>query len=229
VPALNVRQMGAWLPTQGGGFYNASQDGVAFDNDLGESVVQLTLDLRNRLGAPPAGSASDAFLQGRVSIISANMVSISNFSLPSLRPPFDWSVMAYPKGPRGARRSTATFVNMDVVPKQARHKDLAYAWLTYYAGLEMARNRMRLIGRVNPRKDFYNTPEFKTAATSTPQLARIPEMAAVGNAVPFIRLSDLTRDVEPVLIETGEGKRSPKQGLADAARLANQILSRPAQ
>src|SRR5262249_42538745 len=35
VPALNVRQLGAWLPTQGGSFYNASQDGVAFDNDLG--------------------------------------------------------------------------------------------------------------------------------------------------------------------------------------------------
>ena len=54
-------------------------------------------------------------------------------------------------------------------------------------------------------------------------------MAAVGNAVPFIRLSDLTRDVAPVLIETGAGKQSPKQGLADAARLANQTLSRPAR
>ena len=136
--------------------------------------------------------------------------------------------MAFPKGPQGATQATAAFVNMDVVPKGSKRKDLAHTWLTYYTGLEMGRARLRLIGRANPRKEFYDTPEFKAEVAAHPQAARIPEMAAVGTVIPFLRATEVGKEVEPVLVEAGEGKRGPREALREAARLANQILSRPA-
>jgi multiple sugar transport system substrate-binding protein len=228
LPPLGVRPLATWLHTQGGSFYTREQTGVGFDNERGESVVQHYLDLRSRAGPPPAGVHRDLFLQGQASIIYANLFLIGDFKLPALKPAFDWGVLPFPKGPQGPAPAAATFVNMDVVPKGGKRKDLAHTWLTYYTGLEMGRARLRLIGRANPRKEFYDTPEFKAEVAAHPQAARIPEMAAVGAMIPFLRATEIGKEVEPVLVEAGEGKRGPREALREAARLANQILSRPA-
>ena len=149
---------------------------------------------------------------------------IGDLRLPAVRPAFDWGVMAFPKGPLGRSRSTNVFVNMDLVPKGSKRKDAAAAWLTYYAGLEMGRERMRRIGRLNPRKAFYDSAEFKEAVADQAQTGRIPDLNAVGNAYPFLRFTEVTRDARPYFTDALESRRSPKDAVREAARAANAVL-----
>jgi ABC-type glycerol-3-phosphate transport system substrate-binding protein len=152
------------------------------------------------------------------------MFMIGDLRLPAVRPAFDWGVMAFPRGPLGRRRSTNVFVNMDVVPRASRRKDAAAAWLAYYTGLEMGRERMRRIGRLNPRKAFYDSAEFKEATAEQAQTGRIPDLASVGNPYPYLRFTEVTRDARPFFAESIEGKRSPREAVREAARAANAIL-----
>jgi multiple sugar transport system substrate-binding protein len=226
VPNVGLPEFAAWVYTQGATFYTKEETGVGFDNERGESVLQLYLDLLRRAGPPPAGVGRDLFLQGQVSILFANLFMIGDLRLPAVRPAFDWGVMAFPKGPLGRSRSTNVFVNMDLVPRGSKRKDAAAAWLTYYAGLEMGRERMRRIGRLNPRKAFYDSAEFKEAVADQAQTGRIPDLASVGNAYPYLRFTEVTRDAQPYFAEALAGKRSPKEAVREAARAANGILGR---
>ncbi len=61
------------------------------------------------------------------------------------------------------------------------------------------------------------------------QLSRIPDLAAVGNAYPFLRYTELTRDALPFLKDAIAGTRTVKEGVHEAARVANQTLSAAAK
>ena len=225
VPSVGLPEFAAWLYAQGATFYTKEETGVAFDNERGESVLQLYLDLVRRTGPPPEGVGRDLFLQGRVSILFANLFMIGDLRLPAVKPAFDWGVMAFPKGPLGQRRPNNVFVNMDVVPKASKRKDAAAAWLGYYAGLETGRERMRRIGRLNPRKAFYDSAEFKEAVADQAQTGRIPDLNAVGNAYPYLRFTEVTRDAKPFFTDALENRRSPKEAVREAARAANAVLA----
>ncbi|CAA9274399.1 MAG: hypothetical protein AVDCRST_MAG77-3342 [uncultured Chloroflexi bacterium] len=225
--ALTMNHFGAWLYSQDGSFYNKDQTAATFDNERGESVLNQYVTLNNRIGPRLQGAAVDLWQQGHASIYTANMFRVGALREQSLRPSFDWNVMAIPKGPLGKSPATNIFVNMDTMPKLGKHKDLAQAWLTYYTGLEMARARMRIVGQPNPRKDFFETPEFKQVAAAHPQSARIPQLSTVGGPNTFNRSTETVRDVEPILRDAADGKRTARDAIREAARVANRILAQP--
>ena len=198
-----------------------AQLGVA-GSGVGAAVLAASRDpgRAGRGWRQPLGPEGDAALP------HLNLFMIGDLRLPAVRPAFDWGVMAFPRGPLGKARSTNVFVNMDLVPKGSKRKDAAAVWLNHYAGLEMGRERMHRIGRLSPRKAFYDSAEFKEAVSEQAQTGRIPDLASVGNAYPYLRFTEVTRDAQPFFAEALAGKRSPKDAAREAARAANAILGK---
>src|ERR671933_2956574 len=100
-------------------------------------------------------------------------------------------MMPLPKGPAGSGPGTKTWMNMVVMPKGAKRKDLGWLFLAYYAGKETIAKRLPIAQRMGPRKDFFESAEWKEETRKTPVLLQAPKVAAVGGAYPFILFQDV--------------------------------------
>jgi hypothetical protein len=76
------------------------------------------------------------------------------------------------------------------------------------------------------RKPFYDSAEFKEAAADRGQTGRIPDLASVGNAYPYLRFTEVTRDAQHFIAEAPAGNRCPKEAVRETARPANAIQGR---
>ena len=223
---ISLGNLAAWLYTNGASWYNREQTQVAFNTAQGVQAVEYMLDLRKRFPEPPgfSGVSGDQqFYTQKTSIVPQG-----NYSVHTVRgfaPEVEFDMMPLPKGPQGRAPATKTWMNQVIMPKTAKRKDLGWLFMSYYSGRDTIVKRLQLLNRMGPRKDFFESNEWKEESKKIPALAQAPKIAALGGAYPFIMYSEVDEAVSPILRQIDRGEIGARDGLAQAEREANRVLA----
>ena len=216
----------SWLYTNGASWYNKEQTQVTFNNPAGVQAVEYMLDLTKRFPAPANFSGIDnsqQFYQQKTAIVPFGNYSVH--SVRGLAPEVDFDMMPLPKGPQGKSPATKTWMNQVIMPKGSKRKDLGWLFMAYYAGKDVIAKRMTLLNRMGPRKDFFDSSEFKEESKKIPALVQAPKIAALGGAYPFVMYGEVDEVVGPLLSKIGKGELGVRDGLAQAEQEANRVLA----
>jgi ABC-type glycerol-3-phosphate transport system substrate-binding protein len=222
-----------WLYTNGGQLYNADQTKVAFNDAKGQATLQMMQDVQTKHGVrfgdgqePPVAKGGTLFYQGYTAMTSLGTWSI-NYVTENVKE-LKWNMMAYPKGPAGKSQETTTWMNMVVMPKGIKNPELVWTFMAWFSSLDTQVNRMKIISRVAPRYDFFESKEFKEEAKKVKQLAEVPRIAELGGSYPFIRNGLFNKEVGPILNDAINGTLGVREALEQAEDKANQILAEAA-
>lgn len=230
VPNLSLEWLAAWLYSNNATLTNAEETKYLLDTPATREAVQLSVDLihKHRLGPKLDSStrpqnARQAFTSGQVSIIYDS----SSIRLLNAPPDFRFWILPVPKGPRGTGATSATWTNFISVPKESKSPDAAVEWARHLTGLDVQVEKLRRLNSQSPRVKFYDTPDWKQAVEKEPNLARIPEVARLTGAYPYLRYNRLSSQVTPILREIMLGQTGVTQGLTQAQQIADQVMAEP--
>jgi multiple sugar transport system substrate-binding protein len=118
---------------------------------------------------------------------------------------------------------------MNTIPAKSQNKDGAWQFLTWYSSLDTTLAKLKIQGMPSPRKDFYETKEWKDAVAAIPQRARVPEIAALGDIYPFARYTRVNEVFDPAMQAMFVNNTSPAQGMTDLQNKINAILPQTPQ
>lgn len=215
-----------WLYANGGSFYSEDESSAAFHHPSARETLQFFVDLlyTHQVSLPLAANRQDfqLFVQGKAAMMMGG--TWSGYMLSGVSPNLRFGMTSFPPGPSGRGRATCTWGNMYVIPKKARHPDLAWEFIKFYCGPRNAARMLRLLQRNSPRKDFYETPEWKAAVERFPYLAEVPKICAVGGPYPMTRFNEVNDVFRPLFQGVLLRSRGPEEALGLAEEGVNQIL-----
>jgi multiple sugar transport system substrate-binding protein len=218
-----------FLYPNGGEFYNKDRNGVAFNTPQGQQVLEFFIDWRNKYRGhegPPGVNTADAFLSNAAAVISYGSWNMRDIRGNPASEGMDYTMMNIPRGPSGKAQATTAWSNMNVIPKDAKNKDLAWAFVEYYSGLALAKQMFDIWKQVSPRTDFLDSPEWKAAQQKVPAYGPWRKIADTGGSYAYIKNADLNDKVNPLFRDAViDAKRSVRDALAEGERQANLILS----
>ena len=217
-----------YLYPNGGQFYNKDRNGVAFNGPAGQQVLEFFIDWRNKYRGHegPAGvSTFDAFLNNAAAVVSLGSWNMRDIRGNPASESMDYIMMNIPRGPSGKAQATTAWSNMNVMPRDAKNKDLGWAFIEYYSSLELAKQQFDIWKQVSPRIDFLESAEWKQAQTKVPAYAPWRKIADTGGSYAYIKNADLNEKALPLLRAAVDGKQSVRDALAEAERQANLILA----
>lgn len=230
VPSLSLPWLAAWLYSDKASLTATDDSRYLLDAPATREAVQFSADLllKHRLGpkldAPERPkNAREALIAGQVAIIYDS----SSIRLLNAPPDFRFSIVPVPKGPRGTSAASASWTNFVSVPKDAKNPDAGVEWTRFFTGLDVQVEKLKRLTSVGPRVKLYDTPEWKKAVEKEPNLASIPEVARLPGAYPYLRFNRVSAEVQPIFNDIMAGKLGVNQGLADAQKKADQIMSEP--
>ena len=218
-----------FLYPNGGQFYNKDRNGVAFNTPQGQQVLEFFIDWRNKYRGhegPPGVNTADAFLGNAAVVISYGSWNMRDLLGNPASQGLDYTMMNVPRGPSGKSQATTAWSNMNVIPKDTKNKDLAWAFVEYYSSLPLAKQMFDIWKQVSPRIDFLDSAEWKQAQQRVPAYGPWRKIAETGGSYAYIKNADLGERVLPLFREAViDGKRSVRDALAEGERQANLILS----
>lgn len=223
---LGMDAVTAWLYTNGSSWTTPDQMKVAFNTAPGIQTVEYLLDMNRRFPDPPnvAGLTADRqFADQKTSIVTQG-----NYSVHSVRgaaPDVDFDMMPFPKGPAGKSPASKVWMNQVVMPRNAKGKDLGWLFMAYYSGKETIARRMPILNRMGPRKDFFESNEFKEEAKKVPVLAQAPRVAALAGARPFLMFDEMNAIAGTVFGKITRGEIGGRDGLDQAEQEINRVLA----
>lgn len=238
-----VKRAGIWFSAMGGGledvttylypnggqFYNKDRSAAAFNSAQGQQMLEFFIDWRNKYRGhegPQGISTFDAFLNSAAAVVSLGSWNMRDIRGNPASESMDYTMMNIPRGPSGKAQATTAWSNMNVVPKDAKNKDLAWAFIEYYSSLDLAKQMFDIWKQVSPRIDFLESAEWKQAQQKVPAYGPWRKIADTGGSYAYIKNADLNDKALPLLREAViDGKRSVRDALAEAERQANQILA----
>jgi ABC-type glycerol-3-phosphate transport system substrate-binding protein len=109
----------------------------------------------------------------------------------------------------------------------AKNPDAGVEWTRFFTSVDVQNEKLTRLTSVGPRVKLYDTPEWKKAVEKEPNLASIPEVARLPGAYPYLRFNRVSAEVQPIFNDIMAGKLGVNQGLADAQKKADQIMSEP--
>ena len=144
-------------------------------------------------------------------------------------PDFKFWFIPLPKGPRGTGYASSTWTNFVSVAKDSKAPDAAVEWIRWFTSVEshIGRMKFRPVKGANPRVKLYDTPDWKQWVQENPILAFIPEAAKLPGPYPYLRYNRIDGDVAPIMRNILNGTTGVNEGLADAQKKADQIMSEP--
>ena len=128
-------------------------------------------------------------------------------------PNMRFGIMSFPRGPRGKRRGGVTWTNMICMPKDTKHPDLAWEYITYFAGLRNALWKLDATHATSPLAEFYETPQWKQAIRKEPWFGIVPHMTEVGGLYPVVRFTEINAILDPLFQGLMLNNLSPQQVL----------------
>jgi multiple sugar transport system substrate-binding protein len=230
-PAANITDFVVWLMTNDGAFYNKDRTAVAFNDAKGRQVLQFAADLHGKYKTDeelPAGTDlyNKAFPEGGVPLMYAGSWNQRNFLSNPAAQTLDYTMMNIPRGPSGSKQATVAWTNMNVMAKDGKNKDAAWAFVEYYSSLPVAIQQFQIWKQVSPRKDFLESNEWKEVTKKTPSYTNFRKFADTGGVYPYLKFNDVSERLLPLVKEAAiDGKRSVGDALAEMERVANQILA----
>jgi ABC-type glycerol-3-phosphate transport system substrate-binding protein len=232
VANLDLSWLSAWLYSNGATLTNAEETKYLLDAPAVREVVQFCTDLilkyqvSPRLDSParPA-NARQALTAGQAAMIYDE----SAIGLLNAPPDFKFWFIPLPKGPRGSGFASATWTNFVSVAKDSKTPDAAVEWIRWFTSVEahIGRMKFRPVKGAAPRVKLYDTPEWKEWVKENPILAFIPEAAKLTGPYPYLRYNRINADVAPIMRSMLGGTTAVNEGLADAQKKADQIMSEP--
>jgi ABC-type glycerol-3-phosphate transport system substrate-binding protein len=143
---------------------------------------------------------------------------------------------AFPPGPRGAGHTTLSWGNMLVVSRRTRDPELAWDYVKFITSRSGALRLLRHIQQNSPRKDFYETPNWRRACEERPFLWNVPAICASGKKLRNTQINAVDNAIRPIFetlllqypkIERGQGPYpSVEAGLRDAAAAVDRVYGR---
>jgi multiple sugar transport system substrate-binding protein len=231
-PGMDIERFTSWTYSNGGTFYNQEFTRVAFNTEKTAQAVQLQIDIRDKyriFATRPGMSGLAQFYAGACAMLWAgnwNIRSITEAIQRGEAPAdLDFNIMAVPRGPQGTRQATTAWVNMTTMPRTARNKEGAWALQVFLSSAPTAVKQLEIQNVLSPRKDFFESPEFKAISTRIPAHAQQRRIADLGGSYAFIRFTQVTDRILPLLRDAYDGKLPIKDALAEAERQANEVLA----
>jgi multiple sugar transport system substrate-binding protein len=228
VPVPGHHELAYWAGCQGGSFYNEDETGVAFhENNGAVDGLNWWLELQEKVSQPLTPERQDyqQFLQGTTAMMQSGPWSYAQIAEEA--PDLNWSAMLIPAKPvEGGQISTSIWNNMLVMPTQAKDQNAGWAFLTYWCGLEWMLKRLEIGSWMAPRKDFYETSEYKLALENLPVLTNVPLASEVGTSVAFIENTATQATINPILEAVMIGERDPESAVAEMVEKCNEILAK---
>jgi multiple sugar transport system substrate-binding protein len=229
---LNLNWLSAWLYSNNASLTNPEETKYLLDTPATREVVQYCADMivKHRVSptfesaARPA-NARQALIAGQAAIIYDS----SSIGLLNAPPDFKFWFIPVPKGPRGTGVASSTWTNFVSMAKDARAPDAAVEWMRWFTSVEshIGRMRFRSVKGANPRVKLYETAEWKQWVQENPVLGFIPEAAKLPGPYPYLRYNRIDADVAPIMRNVLQGATGVNEGLADAQKKADQIMSEP--
>jgi ABC-type glycerol-3-phosphate transport system substrate-binding protein len=230
-PGVNITNFVVLLMSNDGQFYNKDRNGVAFNDVKGRQVMQLKVDMHNKVKtdeALPAGTDlyNKAFPEGGVPIMFAGSWNQRNFLSNPAAMTLDYTMINIPHGPSSSKQATVAWTNMNVMAKTSKNKDGAWAFIEHYSSLPVAIQQFEIWKQTSPRKDFLESAQWKEAGKKYPSYTNFRKIADTGGIYPYIKYNDVSNALLPLVKEAAiDGKRSVSDAVAEMERLANQILA----
>lgn len=228
VSTPGAEMIAAFAGTAGGSFYNKTETGVAFnENNALADALNWHLELLKKASQPIGPERQDwnQFLQGTTSIVTNGPWAY--ISAKEGAPNMRWSQMLMPARPApGGKLSTCIWNNMLVIPTKAKNKDAGWKLLTYWCGLDFMLKRLEFGRWMAPRKDFYDTQQYKDALKEMPVLANVPLASSVGTSNVFIEWDPINTVIQPIMEAVMLGDKKPEQGASEAVVAVNEVLAK---
>ncbi len=218
---LSIPNFAGWLYANGTTLYNQDFSGVAFESSAGLQTLEFLSDLFNVHRVHGLGGI-DAFHAGQV--------AMAKYQLPAgammANAPFPVGQTDLPPGPSGSKRSTVTWSNMFVIPKEAKNPDYAWRWIEVMLSPGQQEKLTRTFGfPMSPYMEAYDTPAVEEAVERFPSIANTPRILGDAGVYPFVRYTEIAPVVQPILNHVREGEIGAQAALSEITRLMNSILS----
>lgn len=222
--------LAAWANThcEGCGFYKPEMKGVAFnDSDAAIHGFEWFLSMLydNPVSQPISPERQDwnMFKEGVVAITRSGPWSFSE--LQTDVPDLKWGVTVYPAYPDGGRPGTVTWNNLLVMPSAAKHKDAGWKLLEFLCGLDWMVQRLKIGAWMSPRKDFYDTQEYKDALAALEWLDMVPYATGIGTTVSFIQENSIANALQPLMEGAILRQMDLGQAINEAVKACNDLLA----
>jgi ABC-type glycerol-3-phosphate transport system substrate-binding protein len=225
-----------WVLTTGTGAYDAEQFKAQYNTEQARDTMQFLHDLWNKeeisAKTPDGGSVPDHY-----KLLQANQAGMHYdiSSTPTLRyfevpRDFKYWQMGFPSsGGDGGQFATASWMNPVVTPLGAGNPDGAVEFISWFCGLDVGLHKLDVNKAVSPRLDLFASEAWTAGYAELPVLKTREDLANLPGAYPFRRFLKQNAEVRPLLNDAYLGKLDIGTALAEADRLANQILNEPAE
>ncbi|MEM7128844.1 MAG: extracellular solute-binding protein [Chloroflexota bacterium] len=229
-----AQNLSVFASCHGVGFYSKNADGIENGVGFNESNAAVNglnwyLDMlyETVVSQPIAPERQDwnQFIQGTTA-----MASSGPWQYGRLRgdvPELNWSTMLWPAAPvDGGKQGTAIWNNMLVMPSRGANQDAGWAFLEFWCGLGWMLERLEIGDWMAPRKDFYETPEFKAKLDELPILEMVPKATAAGTPLVYIQQSALDEAIRPVLEAVILQQETPEVAMDQLVTTGNEIMAK---
>jgi len=222
-----------WASCHGVGFYSKDasglENGVGFnEKNAAVNGLHWWLDMlhETRVSQPIAPERQDwaQFQQGTTAMAISGPWQYGRLSADI--PDLNWSTMLFPAAPvDGGKQGTAVWNNMLVTPSRAEKKDVGWRFLEFWCGLDWMKERLAIGDWMAPRKDFYETSEFKARLAELPILAMVPIASAAGTPLVFIQQNALNEAIRPVMEAVMLQVEEPEAAIEELVTIGNEIMA----
>lgn len=233
VATPTAQTLSVWASCHDVDFYSRNADGiengVGFnEKDAALNGVNWFLEMLNeaKVSQPITPERQDwnQFLQG-----AAAMAASGPWAYGRTRadvPELNWSTMLWPAAPvDGGKPGTAVWNNMLVMPSKGANQEAGWQFMEFWCSLPWMLERLTIGEWMAPRKDFYETSEYKAKLEELPILEMVPIASAAGTPLVYIQQSALDAAIQPVLEAVMLQEMSPEEGVAQIVAEGNEIMA----
>ncbi|GIV77279.1 extracellular solute-binding protein [Litorilinea aerophila] len=234
VATPTAQTLSVWASCHGVDFYSKNADGIENGVGFNEKNAAVNglhwfLDMlyESRVSQPIAPERQDwnQFMQGTTAMAQSGPWNYGR--LRADVPELNWSTMLWPAAPvDGGHAGTAVWNNMLVIPAKAKSQEAGWGFLEFWCGLDWMLERLAIGDWMAPRKDFYETAEYKAKLEELPILAMVPKASAVGTPLVYIQQSALDAEIQPVLEAVILRQREPEEAVQELVDKGNEILAK---
>ena len=234
--SVALARWAAWVLTTGTGAYDAEQFKAQYNTEQARDTMQFLHDLWNKeeISAknPEGGSVPDHYklLQANQAGMHYDISSTPTLRYFSVPRDFKYWQIGFPaSGGDGGQYATASWMNPVVTPLGAGNPDGAVEFISWFCGLDVGLHKLDVNKAVSPRLDLFASEAWTAGYAELPVLKTREDLANLPGAYPFRRFLKQNAEVRPLLNDAYLGKLDIGTALAEADRLANQILNEPAE
>jgi hypothetical protein len=234
--SVALARWAAWVLTTGTGAYDAEQFKAQYNTEQARDTMQFLHDLWNKeeisAKTPDGGSVPDHYklLQANQAGMHYDISSTPTLRYFSVPRDFKYWQIGFPaSGGDGGQYATASWMNPVVTPLGAGNPDGAVEFISWFCGLDVGLHKLDVNKAVSPRLDLFASEAWTAGYAELPVLKTREDLANLPGAYPFRRFLKQNAEVRPLLNDAYLGKLDIGTALAEADRLANQILNEPAE